>query len=148
MCSESQMSGFINIRQVHQKRKLVKMKTNVISNPFTIECLTGSLEILGVGKGKVAFRLRGDIVRNLLRSQPDFCKNCTFLNDLNECSPHMKNMLIFEYSLREELRNPRKLLKSVRNKLVQTGFRNHREVMEELDREYSMTDREEHYMFR
>jgi len=78
-----------------------------------------------------------------MRDQPLFCKNAIFTRDVES----YESVLIFEYSLREELRNPRKLLKSVRNKLAQAGFRNQREEDAEYHKMYTMPDREEHRMF-
>jgi hypothetical protein len=122
------------------------MKTNVINSQFAIDCHNGSLEIIGVStyrRSSVVFRLMGDSVSDLMRDQPPFCKNAIFTRDVES----RENVLIFEYSLREELRNPRKLLKSVRNKLVQAGFRNQREEDKEYNEKYNMSDREEHRMF-
>lgn len=122
------------------------MKTNVINSQFAIECFNGSLSIIGVStyrRSSVIFRLTGDSVNDLMRDQPPFCKNAIFTRDVES----LENVLIFEYSLREVLRNPRKLLKSVRNKLVQAGFRNQREEDREYNEKYTMTDRQEHEMF-
>lgn len=122
------------------------MKTNVINSQFAIEYFNGHLSIIGAsiyGRSSVVFRLVGDSVIDLMRDQPPFCKNVIFTRDIESC----ENVLIFEYSLREELRNPRKLLKSVRNKLVHAGFRNQRENDKEYEEKYTMTDRQEHEMF-
>jgi hypothetical protein len=120
------------------------MKTNnVINSQFAIDYHDGILEIIGKSQGAVVFRLCGHSVSDLMRDQPPFCKNAIFTNDVDS----RKNVLIFEYSLREELRNPRKLLKSVRNKLVQAGFRNQHEADKDYHKLYTMSDREEHKMF-
>lgn len=122
-----------------------KMNTNVISQ-FTIDCFQGSLSIIGVSnyrRSSVVFRLTGDTVCELMRDQPPFCKNAIFTKTVDS----REDVLIFEYSLREELRNPRKLLKSVRNKLVEASFRNRREDDKEFNEMYTMSDREEHRMW-
>jgi len=143
------MSGSLNIRQVHQKRKLVKMKNNVINSQFVIECFEGSLEIIGESCHNVVFILRGSAACDLIRSAPSFCKNQISSNEAggDKLLP-IRKIFIFEYSLKGGLRNPRKLLKSVRNKLVQACFRNQKEDDKEFDEMYSMTDRQEHEMFR
>jgi hypothetical protein len=137
------MSGSKNIRQVHRE-KVKEMKTNVINSQFAIEYHNGILEIIGVvDREAVVFRLSGHSVSDLLRDQPSFCKNSIFTNDVHS----RENIFIFEYSLREELRNPKKLLRSVRNKLIQAGFRNRNEEDKEYNEMYSVPDREEHRMF-
>ena len=98
------------------------MKDNVITHalmaPFGPD---GSLEIIGTKEeggpqDSVVFLAKGDMARWLYHSQPEFCKKCitTWAPDHSATT-----MLIFEYRLRSELRNPQKLLKSVRNKLMQ-----------------------------
>ncbi len=122
------------------------MKHNVINSQYTVDHYTGSLSIIGVStdcRSSIVFRLVGDYVSDLMIGTPDFCKNAIFAKDVESGL----NMLIFEYNLRGELRNPRKLLKSVRNKLVQASFRNLREDYREFNEMYSMTDRQEHDMF-
>jgi len=122
------------------------MKNNVINNRFVVECFNGSLEIIGSSiyrRGSVVFRLRGSAVEGLMGSQPAFCRNTIFTRDIES----FENVLIFEYNLRKELNNPRKLLKSVRNKLVQAGFRNQREDDKKYHKMYTVPDREEHRMF-
>ncbi len=120
------------------------MKTNVIDSQFAIEVMsTDTLEIIGKNRSGVVFKLTGTTAGELLRSHPEFCRNVIHTEDI--ISGH--NVLIFEYNLREELRNPRRLLKSVRNKLVQAGFRNRQEDDTEYDEMYSMTDHQEHQMF-
>ncbi len=137
------MSGSKNIRQAHRK-KVKEMKTNVIDSQFTIEYHNDILEIIGIVDCRaVVFRLSGHSVSDLLRDQPSFCKNCIFTNDVHS----RKSIFIFEYSLREELRNPKKLLRSVRNKLIQAGFRNRNNEDKEYNEMYSVPDREEHRMF-
>lgn len=142
------MSGSENIRQVHSnKEKVRKMKNNVINGQFAIDCHNGSLSIIGIptyNTSSVVFRLVGDFVGDLMRSQPSFCRNCIFTRDVGS----FEEVLIFEYRLRDDLRNPRKLLKSVRNRLVQVGFRNQGEDERESHEMYTMTDRQEHEMFR
>lgn len=121
------------------------MKTNVINNnPFVIDCFDGNLEIIGKSQTSVVFRLSGSSVSDLMRDHPAFCKNCIFAEEL---CPREKRILFFEYSLKQELRNPRKLLKSVRNKLVQAGFRNQQKDDKEFNEMYSMTGRQEHQMY-
>jgi hypothetical protein len=141
--SASQMSGSENIRHSSFKEKVRKMKTNVINSQFAIDYHDGIFEIIGKSQGAVVFRLCGNSVSDLKRDQPPFCKNVIFTNDVDS----RKGVLIFEYSLKGELRNPRKLLKSVRNKLVQAGFRNQHEEDEDFHKLYTMPDREEHRMF-
>ena len=119
------------------------MKTNVITSQFAIDYHDGSLEIIGRGQNAVVFRLCANSVNELLRDQPSFCKKAIFTYDATSG----KGMLIFEYSLKEELRNPRKLLKSVRNRLVQAGFRNQSEEDREYNEMYTVPDRFEHQMF-
>jgi hypothetical protein len=124
------------------------MKNNVINSQFAIEVMsTDSLEIIGKSRSAVVFKLTGTTAGELLRSHPAFCKNTIFTHEIGDGVGYQRNVLIFEYNLREELRNPRKLLKSVRNKLVQAGFRNMREDDREFNEMYSMTDRQEHQMF-
>ncbi len=123
------------------------MKTNVINSQFAIECFEGSLEIFGKNNHNVVFILRGTSAGDLIRSCPNFCKNLITTNEIGDGIGHQRNVLIFEYRLQGELRNPRKLLKSVRNKLVQAGFRNQREEDKEYNEKYTMPDREEHRMF-
>ncbi len=119
------------------------MKTNVINSQFMIECFEGSLEIIGNSRGAVVFRLTGSTAGELLRSHPSFCKQTIFTCDIVSGV----NILIFEYRIKDGLRNPRKLLKSVRNKLVQAGFRNQQEDDKEFNEMYTMTARQEHEMF-
>lgn len=119
------------------------MKNNVIASQFAIDYHNDVLEIIGTSQGAVVFRLCGHSVSELIRDYPSFCKNAIFTNDVES----RKSVLIFEYSLREELRNPRKLLKSVRNKLIQAGFRNQSEEDKEYNERYNVPDREEHRMF-
>ena len=123
------------------------MKTNVINSQFTIECFEGNLEIIGKNNHNVVFILRGTAAGDLIRSCPDFCKNPISSHEIGEGNGYQRNILIFEYRLQGELRNPRKLLKSVRNKLVQAGFRNSAEDEREFNEMYSMTDRQEHQMY-
>jgi hypothetical protein len=92
------------------------MKTNVITNALTVQLDTdGSLEIIGVFPGKVVLKAQADCLRAVPLSRIKFAKNMIVAN-----SPTVEDrpVLIFEYSLWSELRNPRKLLKSVRNKLM------------------------------
>lgn len=119
------------------------MKTNVINSQFVIDYHNDTLEIIGTSQGAVVFRLSGHSADELLRDYPPFCKNAIFTNDVTS----RKSMLIFEYGLKEELHNPRKLLKSVRNKLVQASFRNQNEEDKEYNEKYTVPDREEHRMF-
>ena len=141
------MSGSKNIRQVHRE-KVKKMKTNVINSQYAIEVFnTDSLEIIGKSKSSVVFRLTGTTAGELLRQHPPFCKNAIFTNEIGDWTGYRRNILIFEYRLNGELRNPLKLLKSVRNKLVQAGFRNRQEEEGEFNEMYSMTGRQEHAMF-
>ncbi|MBU6232479.1 hypothetical protein KGP36_07640 [Patescibacteria group bacterium] len=67
-------------------------------------------------QSSVVFLAKGDMARWLYNWQPDFCKKAitTWMPDHSAVS-----MLIFEYTIGSALRNPRKLLKSVRNKLMQ-----------------------------
>lgn len=124
------------------------MKTNVINSQFAIECFDGSLEIIGRSNHNVVFILRGSAAGDLIRSAPSFCKNAISSHEAGgDGIRYTKNIFIFEYSLQGELRNPRKLLKSLRNKLVQAGFRNQQEDDKEFNEMYSMTDRQEHEMF-
>ena len=119
------------------------MKTNVINSQFVIACFNGSLEIIGTSRGAVVFYLCGQAVSNLMRDQPSFCKNAIFTRDATS----REDVLIFEYNFWGELRNPRKLLKSLRNKLVQAGFRNQTEENKKFNEMYTVPDREEHRMF-
>lgn len=119
------------------------MKNNVIANQFAISCLSdGCLEIIGNSRDGVVFCLSGNVVWDLRRDLPEFCENAIFTNDIHS----KESILIFKKSLGEELRNPRKLLKSIRNKLVQTSFRNSADGLAEM-RAMEPTDREEHRMF-
>ncbi len=118
------------------------MKTNVINNGFSVQCFEGSLTIIGQRPGALVFLLDGHSVGDLVWHQPPFCKNAIVTFAVGS----QRRMLFFEYSLKEELRNPQKLLKSVRNKLVQAGFHNRREN-ERQSRVYEMTDRQEHEMY-
>lgn len=100
------------------------MKTNVISNSFTVPFDTnGSLEIIGkkggLGSGKVVFLVKGQKVHWFHHELPDFCKNA-----ITTWSPDDSGTptLIFEYMLREGLKNPQKLLKSIRNKLMRSAY--------------------------
>jgi len=122
------------------------MKTNVIDSRLVIECFEGNLEIIGKNNHNVVFILRGTAAGDLLRSRPDFCKNPISCHEIDKGNSYGRNILIFEYRLQRELRNPRKLLKSIRNKLVQAGFRNSAEEKREFDEMYSMSDRQEHEM--
>jgi len=98
------------------------MKNNVITHSRMVQFgSNGSLEIIGKTKefhdsGSVVFMAKGDMAQNMFYSPPDFCKKCitAWMPDGSGIA-----ILIFEYSLRGELRNPQKLLKSVRNKLMQ-----------------------------
>ena len=69
------------------------------------------------------------MAQNMFYSPPDFCKKCitAWMPDGSGIA-----ILIFEYSLRGELRNPQKLLKSVRNKLMQAVRRQQCEFEEEM----------------
>ena len=96
----------------------------------------------------MVFLLRGSAAGDLIRLAPSFCKNAISSHEAGgDGVRYTRNIFIFEYSLREDLRNPRRLLKSVRNKLVQAGFRNQREDDKEYNEKYTMTDRQEHEMF-
>lgn len=95
----------------------------------------------------MVFRLIGSAAGELLRSYPAFCKNAIFTHEIGDGVGYQRNVLIFEYDLKEELHNPRKLLKSVRNKLVQSGFRNMKEDEREFNEMYAMTNRQEHHLF-
>jgi len=98
------------------------MKNNVITHSRMVQFgSNGSLEIIGKTKEfqnscSVVFMAKGDMAQNMFYSPPDFCKKCitSWMPDGSGIA-----ILIFEYSLRSELRNPQKLLKSVRNKLMQ-----------------------------
>lgn len=121
------------------------MKTNVINtkSSHSIDCHDGSLEIIGSHRDGVVFLLRGSAAEALRQSEPPFC-----LNPINTYEIGSRlHMLIFKYKIKSELRNPRKLLKSVRNKLVQAGIRNQMEEDEAFNKMYSIPDREEHRMF-
>ena len=97
------------------------MKNNVITHSRMVQFgSNGTLEIIGKTKefhnsGSVVFMAKGDMAQNMFYSPPDFCKKCitSWMPDGSGIA-----ILIFEYSLRSELRNPQKLLKSVRNKLI------------------------------
>ncbi len=114
------------------------MKTNVISALAVQFGSDGTLEILGTKKegysrGSVLFKVTGDKAQWLYHVQPDFCKK-SITSWLPDGSG--KAVLIFEYNLRSELNNPRKLLKSVRNKLMQAVLARHKQFDAEYFKEY------------
>ncbi len=133
------MSGSKNIRQVHRE-KVKKMKTNVIipqSHQISIQS-KGTLAI--IGKSPYALTL---MATNLMLvgfpNLSKFAKNVieTHLDGLGDC-------LIFEYNLRGELRNPQKLMRSVRNKLMREINRAHSEALKYDHEMYNVPDRVEH----
>ncbi len=111
------------------------MKNNVITHALMLPLGTdGSLEIIGTKEGRfnessAVFLAKGDMARWLCHSQPDLFKKVimTWAPDHSATA-----MLIFEYTIGSPLRNPRKLLKSVRNKLMQAVRRQQCEFEEEM----------------
>lgn len=92
------------------------MKNNVINPSYQIEMQAGGiLAIIGKTNHRVVFLASGLFLyggENL----EGFAKNPIFTRLLSDTG----SAIIFEYNLQGELRNPRKLLKSVRNKLMRT----------------------------
>jgi hypothetical protein len=113
------MSGPENIRQVHSKRKFYTMKNNVIIpelHQIEIES-EGILSILGTAHGKVIFMATGIMWRGEEKLERISKKRIIF-NNLDAEGLAIGDAIIFEYPIEGRIRNPRKLLKSVRNRLM------------------------------
>ncbi len=90
------------------------MKNDVINPQHQIQIQgSGTLAIIGRRSNCVVFMASG-IDTFGTEDLDNFAENCIRTGDIEGHG----DILIFEYRLRSELRNPQKLLKSVRNKLV------------------------------
>ncbi len=94
------------------------MKSNVIvsaSRQVQIQS-EGTLAIIGQSCSRVVFMVYGITTIGLTVEDLEcFASNCVIVQHR---LGGMGEIILFEYSLRGELRNPQKLLKSVRNKLM------------------------------
>jgi hypothetical protein len=117
--SESQHVGLRKhpITQFVQ-RESQKMKNNVIYMGKN-----GSLEIIGVINppsihytGSVVILAKYEELKCICNEEhPDYCQNC-----ITSGAPDQPDttVMIFSYSIKGELKNPQRLLRSVRNKLM------------------------------
>ncbi len=92
------------------------MKNNVINSQYSIPFgQNGEITVLGKFPGHVLIMVKDDPssrLGNLPRQ--DFMRNQAFAYSMDKGEP----TFVFEYKLESELRNPRKLLRSVRNKIM------------------------------
>ncbi len=99
------------------------MKINVIKSQFgSIQFgKDGSIEIIGITnerqdeKGSVLILAKSSELDWLQNWTPSFCKNCimTWATDGSNTV-----IMVFQFSIEGELRNPSRLLKSIRNRLM------------------------------
>lgn len=106
------------------------MKNNVINTKYSIQFgQTGKIEILGKNhRNCLVVLVQGDrrsVLNNLYKQ--DYMLNEVFAYSLDEEKP----TLVFEYQLNSELRNPRSLLKSIRNRIM-AGVR----LTEDMNRQH------------
>lgn len=77
----------------------------------------GVLAIIGKTNNRVVCQVTGvNTYDGIIRAVNDFGKSCILTTSIETGN----DIIIFEYNLRGELRNPGKLLKSLRGKLVKT----------------------------
>ena len=80
-----------------------------------IDILNGVLAIIGKTNSRVTCQVTGvNTYDGITAAVNDFAKSCILTTSI-ETGYHV---IIFEYNLRGELRNPARLLKSLRSKLV------------------------------
>lgn len=95
------------------------MKNNVIipqSHQVEIQS-EGTLSLVGKADGKAIFMATG-IMWHGDEKLEGFVKNSITFNNLDAEGLAIGDAVIFEYPIEGEIRNPRKLLKSVRNRLM------------------------------
>ena len=121
------------------------MKNNVITHSHMVPFgRTGSLEIIGYqnsndgfNKGTVAFIAKSDELDYLRPSQPDFCKTTIITWALDGSDTVV---FVFTINIRGQLRNPQKLLKSVRNKLMGAIHTAEQSIEHETEEEVNLND--------
>jgi hypothetical protein len=116
------------------------MKNNVINSQFSSIQFgdVGSIEIIGIEpesryeKGSVLVLVKSVELDWLRLSTPDFCKNC-----IKSSAPDDSTtvIMVFQFSIEGVLRNPKQLLKSIRNRLMGAINAVIAEIEEEEDRE-------------
>ena len=113
------------------------MKNNVIAPSHQVPIQnTGTLAIIGMRGSRVVFMASG-INTYGAEDLDNFAENSICTGDIEGRG----DILIFEHRLRSKLRNPQKLLKSVRNKLVRAinaACSAFEDEMNQLDHEVSM----------
>lgn len=90
------------------------MKLNFIKSELTVPLMEdGTLEIVGKTQHQVLFRATG----TMFLYDADLSR-LTKESIQSDCVETGKTVVYFQYNLQGELRNPRKLLKSVRSRLM------------------------------
>lgn len=78
--------------------------------------------------GTVTIQVTGFDTDRIAHLINKFAKNCIETG----CAETGKDLIIFEYNLRGDLRNPQKLLKSLRSKLIRASNTARAEFMQEM----------------
>ena len=104
----------------------------------------GSLEIIGsknsndgFDRGTVVFVAKAEELDYLRHSTPDFCKTPIVSWALDGSD---KVVFVFEMNIRGQLRNPQKLLKSVRSKLMGAIHTAEQAIDHETEEEVNLND--------
>lgn len=83
-----------------------------------LDIYSGVIAIIGKTQNGITVKVTGfDTCGSIAHLVNSFGKNCIETC----CVESGKDLIFFEYNLRGELRNPQKLLKSLRSKLVRAG---------------------------